>query len=244
VTQEVLTLMSSRGFYSAVGAEVVNYHKRSDCEMDKKDKVIAKQLRTKLEKQVEEVNGMKYTKSRKDRAETLRAELKKVDIICGAINKATGKICSESPAEGSTNGRCYKHGGLSTGATSEEGKSKALANLNPKASLIHGLYSRFVMTTEEEGFYCALMNHYIEELDLDPINIMALDRALRNFILNQRKEMAEAGEMVDESDSYNDYDTKFMRYMQALGLDRKFNVSKDHKDNSGGGIAMLFMDDE
>lgn len=208
-----------------------------------KDIEVAKQLRSKLEKQVEEINGMKYAKSRKARAEALRSELKKVDIICGAIERSTGKICSEKPAEGATNGRCAKHGGLSTGPTSEEGKERALANLDPRAGLIHGLYSRFVMTQEEADFYTGLMNYYIEELDLDPINIMALDRALRNFILNQRKEIAEAGEVLDEGDSYNDYDTKFMRYMQTLGLDRKFNVSKDHKDNNkGGDIAMLFMD--
>jgi hypothetical protein len=211
------------------------------------DESKAKELRTKAHKLVEEVeyiNSMKYTKSRKERAEKLRKELGKVDIICGAIEKATGKICSNKPAEGSTNGRCARHGGLATGAVTEEGKQKALANLNPRANLIHGLYSRFTMTLEEKEFYVAMMNHYIEELDLDPINILALDRALRNFILNQRKEVAEAGEMLDESESYNDYDTKFMRWLQTLGLDRKFNVSKDHKDNAGGGIAMLFMTDD
>lgn len=207
----------------------------------------AKELRTKAEKMIEEVeyiNNMKYTKSRKERAEKLRKELGKVDIICGAIEKATGKICSEKPAEGSKNGRCARHGGLATGAKTEEGKKRALANLNPRARLIHGMYSRFVMTQEELEFYESMMNYYIEELDLDPINILALDRALRNFILNQRKEIAESGEIVDESNSYNDYDTKFMRWLQTLGLDRKFNISKDHKDNNtGADIALLFMDD-
>ncbi|MBL5777008.1 hypothetical protein HV436_01490 [Bacillus sporothermodurans] len=212
------------------------------------DEAKAKELRTKASKliqEVEQVNNMKYTKSRKERAEKLRKELGKVDVICGAIERATGKICSNEPAEGSKNGRCARHGGLATGAVTEEGKQRALANLNPKANLIHGLYSRFAMTVEEQSFYEGMMNHYIEELDLDPINILALDRALRNFILNQRKEVAEAGEMLDESESYNDYDTKFMRWMQTLGLDRKFNVSKDHKDNSSGAdIALLFMDDD
>lgn len=212
------------------------------------NKRIAKMMRTQAEKMIEEVdyiNNMKYTKSRKARAEKLRKELKKVDIICGAIDSKTGKICSQKPAEGSTNGRCAKHGGLSTGPTTEEGKQKALSKLNPRANLIHGLYSRFVMTQEENDFYVNMMNYYIDELDLDPINILALDRALRNFILNQRKEIAQAGEMLDESESYNDYDTKFMRWLQTLGLDRKFNISKDHKDNNNSGdIALLFMNDE
>lgn len=208
----------------------------------------AKELRTKAEKMIKEVeyiNNMKYTKSRKQRAEKLRKELGKVDIICGAIDRKTGKICSNKPAEGSKNGRCARHGGLTTGPKTEEGKKRALANLNPRARLIHGMYSRFVMTQEEKDFYEGMMNYYIEELDLDPINILALDRALRNFILNQRKEIAEAGEIVDESNSYNDYDTKFMRWLQTLGLDRKFNISKDHKDNNtGADIALLFMDDD
>lgn len=211
------------------------------------DEAKAKELRSKADKMIQEVeyiNNMKYTKSRKERAEKLRKELQKVDIICGAIERSTGKICSKKPAEGSKNGRCAQHGGLSTGAVTPEGRERALANLNPRANLIHGLYSKFVMTQEEMTFYESMMNYYIEELDLDPINILALDRALRNFILNQRKEIAEAGEIIDETDSYNDYDTKFMRWLQALGLDRKFNVSKDHKDNASGGIAMLFMDDD
>jgi hypothetical protein len=203
--------------------------------MSKDEKILA---------EVELVNNMKYEKSRKDRAEKLRKELAKVEIICGAIDRSKGKICSKPPVEGAK--RCAQHGGLSTGATTEEGKQKALANLNPRARLVHGMYSAFVMTTDEQEFYTWFMNHYIETLDLDPMNILALDRALRNFILNQRKEIAEAGEIVDESNSYNDYDTKFMRYMQSLGLDRKFTLSKEHKDNTNSvtDIAMLFMDNE
>lgn len=215
--------------------------------MARTDKATEARMRKHAEKllsEVEYINEMKYTKSRKERAEKLRKELKKVDVICGAIDRSTGKICSKAPAEGSTNGRCSQHGGLSTGAVTPEGRERALANLNPRANLIHGLYSKFVMTQEEMTFYESMMNYYIEELDLDPINILALDRALRNFILNQRKEIAEAGEIIDETDSYNDYDTKFMRWLQALGLDRKFNVSKDHKDNAGGDLALLFMDND
>ncbi|WP_218924885.1 HGGxSTG domain-containing protein [Priestia megaterium] len=199
----------------------------------------------KLLEEVELVNNMKYPKSRKDRAESMRKQLSKVDIICGAIDRSKGKICSKPPVEGAK--RCAQHGGLSTGAVTEEGKARALANLDPRASLIHGMYSQFVMTTEEQDFYVGFMNYYIEALDLDPMNILGLDRALRNFILNQRKEIAQAGEIVDESNSYNDYDTKFMRYMQTLGLDRKFNISNEHKDNNkseASSITMLFMDDK
>jgi hypothetical protein len=198
----------------------------------------------KLIAEVEKVNSMKYPKSRADRAETMRKVLSKTEIICGAIDRSKGKICSKPPVEGAK--RCAQHGGLSTGATSEEGRERSLANLHPRASLVHGMYSQFVMTTEEKEFYVWFMNYYIDTLELDPMNILALDRALRNFILNQRKEIAEAGEIVDESNSYNDYDTKFMRYMQSLGLDRKFNMSTSNKDNAKESmdIAMLFMNDK
>lgn len=213
--------------------------------MSNKDEQVAKGLRTRAEKLVEEaekVNEMKYEKSRKARAEALRKDLSKVDLICGAIERATGKICSKEPVEGAK--RCLQHGGASVGPTSEEGKERALANLHPKAAFMQGLYGAFVMTPEEHTFYTTMLSHYIDTLDLDPVNILLLDRGLRNFILNQRKEIAEAGEMINESDSYNDYDTKFMRYMQSLGMDRKFNVSKEHKDNnSSGDISLLFMDE-
>lgn len=207
---------------------------------------VIKATRTKAEKLAEEaleINNMKYEKSRKKKAEALRRELSKVEVICGAIEKATGKICTKSPLEGAK--RCLQHGGASTGAVTEEGRARSLANLNPRANFIHGLYGKFVMTSEEAVFYETLMNHYIETADLDPANIMLLDRAMRNFILNQRQEVAEEGEEVLTNEYQQDYDSKFMRYMQALGLDRKFNVSKEHKDNSNaGGIAMLFMNDD
>jgi len=195
---------------------------------------IAKALQTKVLQEVERINNMKYTKSRKKRALAIKDQLKKIDIICGAIDHKTGKICTEKPyykEDGTTNGRCLRHGGNATGAITEEGKRKALEKLNPRARLIHGLYSRFVMTQEEFEFYTWFMNYYCEKLDLDPANMLLLDRALRNFILNQRKEVAEAYELVEESNSYNDYDSKFLRYMQALALDRRFKESKDNKDN-------------
>ncbi|MED4805815.1 HGGxSTG domain-containing protein [Bacillus atrophaeus] len=53
--------------------------------------------------------------------------------------QGTGKICLREPI--SENGRCAVHGGRSSGAKTEEGREKALSNLNPKANLIHGVYS-------------------------------------------------------------------------------------------------------
>lgn len=216
-----------------------------------KQEEIPKMMKTKAQKEAEklvstaqEVNGMTYETARKKKAEQLRKDLSKVDLICGAIERATGKICTKDPIEGAR--RCLQHGGASTGAVTPEGQAVSFANLNPRANFVSGLYGRFVMTHEEKDFYEVMMNYYIDAHDLDPANILMMDRAMRNFILNQRKEIADAGEGIDESNSYNDYDIKFMRYMQALGLDRKFVVSEDNKGNNadkvGGGIASLFMD--
>lgn len=193
------------------------------------DKAGMESAKKKLLKRVEEINGMSYEGSKKKAVENIRKELAKVDIICGAQTRE-GKICSQKPVEGKF--RCEVHGGLSTGAKTEEGKKRALANLNPRAHLIHGLYSKFVFTPEEELLYTALMNHGIEEYDLDPMNVLLLDRAVRNLILNQRKEDAQNGEAINGIQFDIDYDTKFLRYIQALGLDRKFNMSTTNKDNA------------
>ncbi|WP_163258410.1 HGGxSTG domain-containing protein [Bacillus paranthracis] len=204
------------------------------------EKRLISRIRTDAKKTVEEINGMAYDTARKNKVTAhIRNELKKVTIICGAVRADTGKICSNEPVEGSN--RCAMHGGYSTGPVSEEGKKSALANLNPRAGLVHGLNSRFIMTQEENALYTGLMNHYIEELDLDPMNIIILHRAIMNLIMNERREIAKEGEILDESQSMNDYDSKFLRFAQALGMDRKFQVSTSHKDNQKDvNLNMLF----
>lgn len=204
------------------------------------EKRLIGRLRTDAKKTVEEINGMAYETARKNKVTAhIKNELKKITIICGAVNKATGKICPNEPVEGSN--RCAQHGGYSTGAVTEEGKQRSIANLNPRANLIHGLNSKFVMTAEEQALYAGLMNHAIEELDLDPMNVILMHRAIMNLILNERKEVALAGEILEEGESYNDYDSKFLKFVQALGMDRKFNMSNSHKDNDKGtNLNVLF----
>lgn len=206
--------------------------------MKKHEKMLIQRLKNDALAVAGEINDMTYETARKKKAEFLRKQLKEIKVICGAI-KTNGRICTKEPVEGAS--RCANHGGLTTGPKTEEGKQRALANLSPQAAMIHGMYARFTFTAEEELFYTTMVQQYEANYELDLANLMLLDRALRNFILNQRKEIAEAGEQVDESNSYNDYDTKFLRYMQALGFDRKFNVSKEHKDNDKGvNLNMLF----
>ncbi|EFH26878.1 exopolyphosphatase [Gardnerella vaginalis AMD] len=187
---------------------------------------------------VKELNAMKYDKARIKKYELIKDLLKDVDIICGARLK-NGRICSKPPVEGRT--RCDAHGGLSPRPMSEDAKQRQLANLHPKAHFVYGLYGGFTMSEPEDTFYVQMMNHYIPELDLDPINVLALDRALKNFILNQRKEHADAGEVINGIQFDIDYDSKFLKFVQSLGMDRKFNISKEHKDNGGSmSITDLF----
>ncbi|WNL49516.1 hypothetical protein [Bacillus phage DZ1] len=204
--------------------------------MNNHEKALIGRLKKDAEAVANEINDMQYEKSRKSKAELVRKHLGEATTICGAIN-ATGKICTKPPVEGAA--RCAAHGGYCKGPTTEEGKQRALANLSPLAAMIHGMYAKFVFTVEEQAFYEYMMNAYEEAYELDLANLMLLDRALRNFILNQRKEIAAAGQQVDESNSYNDYDTKFLRYMQALGFDRKFNMSKENKNNKGDNTVVL-----
>lgn len=211
-----------------------------DKELNQHQKKLLKRLEENPHEVVGEINDMTYEKSRKEKAEFIRKQVSAMKVICGAI-KANGRICSETPVEGKA--RCRDHGGLSTGAVTEEGKARALANLSTTGRMIHGLYARFSFTDEEQLFYVAMMNHYEQEYELDIANMMLLDRAIRNYILNQRKEIAKAGEIVDESNSYNDYDTKFLRYMQALGFDRKFNMSKENKENKGDNVNLNVLFD-
>ncbi|QNI20422.1 hypothetical protein [Bacillus phage 1_ICo-2020] len=205
------------------------------------EKRLISKIRKDVHKTVEEINNMQYDKSRKDKITPhVKNEFKKHTIICGAVQSATGKICSKPPVEGAA--RCAQHGGLATGPKTEEGKKRALAKLNPMAALVHGLNSRFVMTVEEEELYSAMMNLGIEKFQLDEFNIIMLHRGLMALILNERKEIAAAGEIIDESNSYNDYDSKFLKYMQALGLDRKFNESTNNKNNDKGINMNLLFD--
>jgi len=199
--------------------------KRED--LSKRDKTFVNKLKADPIETVAEVNNMQYPEARKRKAEIARPILKVNQTICGAISAKDGRICSREPVEGSN--RCSGHGGLSTGATTEEGKAISLSKLNPLARMTAGLYTRYAFTVEEQEMYEYFMNYYYEELDLDLANVMLLDRAIRNFIMQQRKEVALVGEIIDDSESFNDHDMKFAKFMGMLGLDRKFNVSQQNK---------------
>lgn len=193
-----------------------------------------------LQKAIEEAKLNGNEKQLRD----VKRQLRNVSLICGAVQK-NGRICTRSPVtkeDGSSNGRCAYHGGKSTGQKTKEGKARSLANLNPQANIIHGAYSEQFqknLTKEELELYTYLMNYFSEDLEInDPINLVLCQR----FVINLLKQMRlETVSFTAESRSYNDFDQKIVRFVETLGLNRRFKDSKEHKDNKDTpNLNMLF----
>ncbi len=83
------------------------------------------------------------------------------------------------------------------------------------------------------------MNYFENDLEIkDPINLILCQR----FVMNLLKQMRiESDDLTKESRSYNDFDAKIVRFIETLGLNKRFMDSKDHKDNKEStNLNMLF----
>ncbi|MGE7761000.1 HGGxSTG domain-containing protein [Peribacillus sp. NPDC097895] len=203
--------------------------------------------RSKLPKELRELIAQTEGETNEDAVKILKSKLKKEPSICGA-KQGNGSICVRSPhikEDGSTNGRCKTHGGNSTGQKTEEGRRNSMKNLNSKAALIHGIYSQNFkdqLTKEEVEFYNETVEWFLEGNEIDPVNLAMLDRYIFNFIKQARKDSAD---FLSESPSYNDFEVKMVRLAESLGLNRKFTLSKENKDNASIlSLTDLFMDNE
>ncbi|PAW26449.1 hypothetical protein BKC07_24640 [Peribacillus simplex] len=203
--------------------------------------------RSKLPKELRELIAQTEGETNEEAVKILKRKLKKEPSICGA-KQGNGKICVRSPyikEDGSTNGRCNTHGGKYSGQKTEEGRMRSMANLNSKAALVHGIYSQSFkdqLTKEEVEFYNETVEWFLEENEIDPVNLAMLDRYIFNFIKQARKDSAN---FLDESPSYNDFETKLIRLAESLGLNGKFTKSKENKNNASiVSLTDLFMDDE
>ncbi|PGT81573.1 HGGxSTG domain-containing protein [Bacillus sp. AFS040349] len=200
----------------------------------------------KLPKETQEL-VLEAEKAKEEEAEEKLKELKKhlklEASICGAIQgkNQKNKVCLRKPV--SENGRCSFHGGKSTGAKTEEGRRRQLEKLDPRASYVHGAYSKKLkeeLTQEEVNFYNWCMEYFLDNFEVDPINLAMLDRFAMNFIKQGRKD---SSDFLSDSPSYNDFEVKMIRFAESLGLNNKFKQSKENKDNvSNIGIAGLFME--
>ncbi len=181
------------------------------------------------------------------RLKELKTQLKKQSTICGAVMGKTKnyRTCRRKPI--SDNGRCALHGGNVKGPVTEEGKRKAMKNLNPQANMIHGIYSKDfknTLTEEEVEFYNWSLEWFMENYPeyVDPINLTLMERYVMNRIKVARKDGVD---FLGDSQSYNDSETKMLRFSEVLGLNRKFRESKENKDNTQNvSISALFMDDD
>ena len=179
-----------------------------------------------------------------DALKELKKVLRKEPSICGAV-QGNGKICMRKPyarEDGTTLGRCHIHGGKSIGQKTEEGRRRSLANLNPKANTIHGIYSKEfkdMLTQEETELYNLLMD-YLDNYESDPFNMALVDRYALNLIKVAR---LDSKQFLKDSQSYNDPETKLIRYIETLGLNNKFKMCKENKNNKGEDVNLNVLFD-
>lgn len=87
-----------------------------------------------------------------------------------------------------------------------------------------------------------LYNHFVdyfcENYEVDPFNLSLVDRYAMNYIKVGR---LDSTKFLSDSQSYNDPEIKLIRYIETLGLNNKFKMSKENKDNaSSANLTMLF----
>ncbi|WP_408010790.1 hypothetical protein ACJROX_10930 [Pseudalkalibacillus sp. A8] len=202
-----------------------------------------------LQRKIEALEG----ETDENKIKKLKKMFKKEPQICGAI-KGNGQVCVRKPwlLEDGTinNGRCAIHKGKPNSSISKDPirREKQLANLNPKARLIHGMYSSELkeqFTKEEVEFYNDTIDWFAENYpeNVDPVNMNLLHRYAINTIKTMRQE---ATNFLKESRSQNSFEKLMMSFSNDLGLNKRYKDSKENKANKDEfSLAMLFdMDEE
>lgn len=153
---------------------------------------------------------------------------------CTAKSKQTGFQCRNWAEPGQK--VCRFHGGKTPKKT-EEQKEYLKGNIH---RLTHGIYSNQLLTPEEYDFFVTTLERWTEQYDLDEPNQLLLASALRNFIKQCRKEQIEFGEgqFLDKGVMI-DPESKFLKYLDALGLTRKFNIQLKKEEQKVTDLATL-----
>ncbi|MBJ8053369.1 hypothetical protein JDS87_15665 [Bacillus cereus] len=118
------------------------------------------------------------------------------------------------------------------GPRTPEGKAKALKNLTP-GNYIHGLYLKDFkadLTEEEKAWYKEMFEHYQEKYELDKLDLETLDLALINLIKARRKNV-NMEYAVNEKVSVADFESRYIRLIDELGLSRKYRLFKGNIEN-------------
>ncbi|UFH99688.1 hypothetical protein [Bacillus toyonensis] len=130
------------------------------------------------------------------------------------------------------------------GPRTPEGKAKALKNLTP-GNYIHGLYLKDFkadLTEEEINWYDNLMEHYQENYSLDPLDIETLDLALVELIKSRRKNGNSMEYALNEKVSSVDFQNRYLKLIDSLGLARKYRLSKGNAENKSEIDLSMFFD--
>lgn len=153
---------------------------------------------------------------------------------CTAKSKSTQFQCKNWAEPNHT--KCRFHGGK----TPKRREDQIEAMKGNTYALTHGIYSNQLLTPEEYDFYHNIMEMWTEEYKLDTANQLILDRALRNYIKQARKD---AMDFMDggfnDKGVILDHDSKFQKYMDMLGMSRKFTVSLKKEEEKVADLASL-----
>jgi hypothetical protein len=182
-----------------------------------------KDLPTELQAKVKTLEAIAEKDRQEAKAHEYYMEFRKNEVICGALT-GSGKVCIRAPyikEDGSTNGKCYAHGGKSTGARTEEGKKKAIKNLRARTP-VHGLYSKNFLETlsEEELAFMQWMEDSVKaryeiETALEETSLqMLIMEAVRHFRMVNTK-------FEKETKHASEYLTKFLRIIETQGWRKK-----------------------
>ncbi|WP_353853963.1 HGGxSTG domain-containing protein [Bacillus sp. Bos-x628] len=150
-------------------------------------------------------------------------DFKKDMSFCGALAK-NNTICTAVPhmkEDGSTNGRCQKHGRKSTGAKTEEGKKRSLAQLKRRTP-VHWLTTERLWNelTNEEKDYLEWFEESVKEqfvienaIEETSLRMMAFEAVKHFRMINTQpfKETITGMQMVQ----------KFLRFFEVQGWRRR-----------------------
>jgi hypothetical protein len=221
----------------------------SDLSTENQGKV--KLLNAILEKKLEGLDPK--NKEHREQIMAVRDEIKnhefyldfKKDIsFCGALSKSN-RICTAKPwikDDGSTNGKCAQHGGKSTGAKTEEGKKRSLAQLQ-KRSPVHGLYTDRLwneLTPEEKDFMAWFEESVKEQYMIDnaieetSLQMMAFEAVKHFRMINTQpfKETKTGMQMVQ----------KFLRFIEVQGW-RKRDLDEEQKSGVKADVFLKLLDE-
>lgn len=201
-----------------------------------------KDLSSSMQSKVKAVEAC-YEEEGRQRAKETQAykTLSRSEELCGAL-QGDGSVCCyvvHYKEDGTTNKRCFRHGGKSTGATTAEGKAKAISKLRGR-SPVHGLYSKDFLEglTDEELQFMEWaekgvresyhVDTVIEEISLN----MLIMEAVRHFRIVNSK-------FASENKNASEFLTKFLRLVESQGWRKKDEI--DNK-RSGGLSAKQLVD--